>query len=784
MTALDLLRPHTTHSAQQRAWEYVDLVEVLEGSAQSVSADVPGTEVYEVGIRVHGGNLRVFCTCPYFDDRGSACKHLWATAVIATESGWLVDLPDGLRVVMDFDDLEDHQLVIPERGGVETRHPRPSPPPQPEKPPEWAVALAAVRPPAHGHTSPVWAGSQLLYILTAPLRATLTELPLGVEKRERKRDGAWSKPQPLRLTLGAIAQLPDADDRWALSLTHATSSFPQYGGGYGYGLASQPLAIVYLKAALIDLLLPRLCPTGRVRLRQARANALPLSKSENDAPLEWNGGEPWRFRLVIERDDKATPASYRVDAVLCRGERRESVHQFALLTESIAVLGSVAAPFDPAGGFAWVTQLRSCGAILVPAKSRQALIESIAGTTVDHVELPDELQWEERRISPRFCATIGQPSSYSGACPVDVAAEYDGLRTAMDTGSRLISADGRVLYRRDETAERNALATLKRHGVAGLEPHLLQHPSIHARKLPALVDALVAQGWHVDADGIRYRSIQAPRLRISSNIDWFEIDAWDDDGAAVDLPDLAEGAQRGAAHRHARRRHDRHAAGGLAGPRRAGVRARRSQRVGRPLQAVAGGAHRRAARRAAGRGLGRGLRPRARGAAALRWRAGGRGSSNVPRHAARVPARGARLDAVSPRLRLRRLPRRRHGSGQDGDGAGDARGPAARCDARRPAIARRPAAIAAVQLDERSGALRAGTARARFRAGRSARRRERDRGRGSGADDVRHAAPRCPNPQRSRISTTSSSTKRRQSRTRGRPRRRPFACCAPIIGSR
>ena len=320
-------------------------VEVLEGSAQSVSADVPGTEVYEVGIRVHGGNLRVFCTCPYFDDRGSACKHLWATAVIATESGWLVDLPDGLRVVMDFDDLEDHQLVIPERGGVETRHPRPSPPPpQPEKPPEWAVALAAVRPPAHGHTSPVWAGSELLYILTAPLGATLTELPLLVERLERRPDGTWSRPQPSRLTLDSIPHLRDADDRWALSLVHATSTQPRGYGVHAHVIAP-PLGVAYLNGPMLDALLPRLCGTRRVRLRHGHPNVPTVAAADTDTPLQWDGGDPWRLQLVVTHEHSGSDEAgvYRVDAVLARGAVRESIHHFALLTESVAVLDNVAA---------------------------------------------------------------------------------------------------------------------------------------------------------------------------------------------------------------------------------------------------------------------------------------------------------------------------------------------------------------------------------------------------------------------------------------------------------
>ena len=555
MTVLDILRPRTSHGAQQRGWQYLNRVEGLRHDDHSVTAAVVGDDIYDVEIRHDTRHLRVWCSCPYFADRSTGCKHLWATAVLALEHGWLTNLPANLDVVMDFAGGEDYAF------GVLDEHERSEPPGRAwqgltVESPDWQRALAAVALKSDELVPATASDAQLIYVLNAPVRGTVTEVMLQIERVDRLRDGTWSRPKRTTVAAEHIAQLPDADDRWALALITATT----------------PLAVTRLNGPLLDVLLPRLCPTGRVRLRQAHRN-VPAVVSEDERPLGWDVGEPWQFVLTVTRateneadggmDDARDheARTYRVDAVLVRGELRVSVHQFWLLTDSIAVLDGVAAPFDPAGGFAWAVQLRARGALAIPEDSRRALIESLARSAVQYVEVPPDLQWEERVVTPRFRATIGRPIEERGTCPVEVEVDYDGTIAPLVRGSaRLLSADGRVMYRRDRVAEAHALHVLKDtdvlsdNNVPSMADALASRnagtlstsaPSVNYRKVPALVRALLDAGWMVLAEGVRYRALDAPRLRVSSGIDWFHINSLGDGDTAIDLRDLLSALKTG-----------------------------------------------------------------------------------------------------------------------------------------------------------------------------------------------------------------------------------------------
>ena len=526
MTVLDVLRPHTTQHAQQRGWQYLNRVEGLHHDDQSVTAVVVGTELYDVEIRHAGRQLRVWCSCPYFADRATGCKHLWATAVLAVEHGWLTNLPPNLDVVMDFAGGEDYEFGFIDEGVPAEAQ---LPPPIPVDAPDWQRALAAVTRTADVvDGAPIVSDTQLIYVLTAPIRGTVAEVGLHVERVDRRRDGTWSRP--VRVSV-AFESTVDADDRWAASLIQERT---------------------HLNGALLDVLLPRLGPTGRVRLRQSHRN-VPAVALEGEPPLRWDPGSPWVFRLVVNReqppDDSPDAASYRVDAVLVRGDVRAAVHQFSLLTDAIAVLDGVAARFDPAGGFAWAVQLRARGALSIPADSRRELVESLARSAVQHVDVPDDMQWEEREMAPRFRAVIGRPLQERGVCPVQVEAEYDGTLAPIGGTARVLSEDGSVMYRRDRAAEARAIEVLEDAMGAGAgergrsRAHAVQHVSY--RKVPELVRALLDEGWAVLAEGVRYRTLDAPRLRFSSGIDWFQLNTLGDASTEIDLRDLVSALKSG-----------------------------------------------------------------------------------------------------------------------------------------------------------------------------------------------------------------------------------------------
>jgi superfamily II DNA or RNA helicase len=535
MTVLDILRPHTTLHAQQRGWQYLNRVEGLQQDGESVTAEVVGTAVYDVEMRRAGPQLRVWCSCPYFADRATGCKHLWATAVLAVEHGWLTNLPAQLDVVMDFAGGEEYDFGFIEEDsdlghGV-------GPPPIPVDAPDWQRALAAVTYSTEQNLAHS-ADTQIIYVLTAPVRGTVAEVGLQLERIDRKRDGTWSRPK--RLDTALDLGVTDADDRWALSL------IPQKLDSYA---AEAPR----LNGTLLNILLPRLCPTGRVRLRQSHRN-IPMVSSEGERPLQWDSGSPWRFTLVVTREPgglsstgETTPedgasgerfeGAYRVDAVLVRDDLRVPVHQFALLTDGVAVLDGVASRFEPAGGFAWGVQLRARGALSIPLDSRRALIESLARSAVQHIEVPDELHWEEREVVPRFRATIGRPLQERGVCPVHVEVEYGGTLAPLTRGNAgVLSEDGRVMYRRDLEAEARAIDLLIDTGAG---------TTVSYRKVPSVVRALLDEGWTVLAEGVRYRALDAPRLRIASGIDWFQLTSSGDAETPIDLRDLVSALKSG-----------------------------------------------------------------------------------------------------------------------------------------------------------------------------------------------------------------------------------------------
>ena len=119
---------------------------------------------------------------------------------------------------------------------------------------------------------------------------------------------------------------------------------------------------------------------------------------------------------------------------------------------------------------------------------------------------------------------------------------HDGRATAFDPGRRR-------MVRRDVAAERQALQRLQQLGfrrpfaaVGAGTDH-----TVAIAQFGRAVRTLVAEGWHVEAEGSAFRTAHAMRLQVKSGIDWFELHGDLDfgEGRSVPLTDLLAALKRG-----------------------------------------------------------------------------------------------------------------------------------------------------------------------------------------------------------------------------------------------
>src|SRR5207248_5676242 len=129
--------------ARGREYHRAGAVTLDAAGPDAVSATVRGSDLYDVDLALAGRTVTAWCTCPYVDQYGSACKHIWAVLLAAEPRGFAAAVANGrLRLALEGDEGEDdepgyHPPARPPRPPVWTR-----PAPRRET---WKDQLAAVR---------------------------------------------------------------------------------------------------------------------------------------------------------------------------------------------------------------------------------------------------------------------------------------------------------------------------------------------------------------------------------------------------------------------------------------------------------------------------------------------------------------------------------------------------------------------------------------------------------------------------------------------------------------
>ena len=171
---------------------------------------------------------------------------------------------------------------------------------------------------------------------------------------------------------------------------------------------------------------------------------------------------------------------------------------------------------------------------------------------VPPLNLPEELRLEEIHVPPRPCLRIRRDANRAWAQELlvaDLSFDYAGVVAPFtDPRTRIYLSDRRLLVREQEPiraaqARLEALGVRSRANFSGLDGARFE---FNQKKLPAIAQALVAEGWLIEAEGKLFRRSGAFHLDVSTGIDWFEVRGGLEFGDSVaPLPELLKAIQRG-----------------------------------------------------------------------------------------------------------------------------------------------------------------------------------------------------------------------------------------------
>ncbi|MCY2927640.1 MAG: DEAD/DEAH box helicase [Planctomycetota bacterium] len=534
---------HNFDSAvRQRGQDYFEsgAVELVRVAPAAVRAMVQGAHRYRTDLDWHSGTFTFSCGCPYFVSSGP-CKHLWAT-VLAVDAEVIefehdpfavLDAAERVASIGLEEDLDDYDGSPPLP---------PAPPPRPRYDPQrrgkatWKDHLDGLHQAWQEHSRerarPWPAQDELLYVIDTVASLRGAQLILEVCTRRRKKDGQWGPPKPFPLSAAQAVALPTpGDQRIAALLLGASEGYFYYGGRSGSSFG--------LNETLRNLILPEVCGTGRCWLRgDDRGQFERLTLDE---------GPPWQLRLDVRRDDLGD--HYVLRGSLHRdGAQVDIARPVMLVPGGWVFWGEAVARLDDFGAFEWISLLRHQQELRVPIRQGSQLVEKLLQFPAHgRLDLPAELNYEAQVFAPQPCLIISRDegTATGGPLKAELSFRYGELAVLEGAdGSGVYEPARKRLILRDGAAEQAARDRLSDLRVVGrsFDPTRRLTPG----RLPAVVRALVVDGWRVQAQGSLYRNPSHVRMSVASGIDWFELrGAADFGGASASIPELLTALRKG-----------------------------------------------------------------------------------------------------------------------------------------------------------------------------------------------------------------------------------------------
>ncbi len=582
---------NTGDKTRGRSYFLEEMVSLGTAKATSISATAEGSYHNYYGVFIDwsdakDGYLSVSCDCPRFEE-GYHCKHLWATLLEMDQTRDANRVPGfgqldlleidpeaddfyvddfGLKSLLPSSKVAAKELVRNVNSSGSKTAKRKNSRSKLAKPavPHWQLCMNAISLPGQSNGSRgTLFGKQreAWYVLDVGKCVNQGTLLIQLFQRELKKNGEFGKIKSLALDESGIALFSDPTDRDLLS---QLVQFPEelgFSDRFRYGYQTSVDAVA-LPSSVYESLLPRLAESGRFVWQLDCM--LPVDEA---SPLVWDDGPAWQLQLELFPDDKQkrwTLGGYykRDDQVRPLSEGvMPSPTGLLLMDNKLARLDAQGAIYD------WlILLLQAPGPIQIPYKDRAAFLQQLwSAPALPPLKLPDNLSWEEIRETPQPSIKIHAPSKSPntsgqklgadvffryGEQEVPAASAQTGAIETPDkpTTKKVAKQQVTRILVRDREAEAARLAELGQLGLQAPTGYYAPENDLEIpqSRLARVVDALTSTGWHVEAEGKLFRTAGGFNIEVTSEIDWFELDATVDfDGVEAKLPELLAAVRKG-----------------------------------------------------------------------------------------------------------------------------------------------------------------------------------------------------------------------------------------------
>jgi hypothetical protein len=482
----------------------LDAVRVEESGFASIAH---GEKDYEVAI-YHGDLL---CECAYFEDTG-ACKHLYA-----------------LLLAVDELARKDPQSSL-------TLTPRAPATLRANWQPVVESAISEEDPePRFGDDSKF--GEHLIYRLSQPPSAIHHAMEIEIFYRERKKNGELTVPKPARIRRADIERLPDPADREILA--ELLLVLPDHAAWSTYYLNDLLKSTLYLTGPRLPDLARKLAQTGRLF-------SGPSFAKEHWRPVTWSMNK-WRIRLrPTVKDAEWIEAS--ID--LMDGERVVPIKKAAFLDFRVVLFDSTLAELETRSTNAWIRQASQGQPLLVPRSDWPHFFGLVTSLRRGPAwELPEELKPKEvrGRPTPRLRLKFDPHRATAEGTLTFIYKDGDRETEANDSDIHFtMSEDAAEIVIFDQAFHESCRTLLR-----GLGLQSATDPASSKRiwnlalpRFATAVRTLIEDKWDVLAEGKPVRTSNLTKVKVTTNINWFEVDATASfDGLEAHLPELIAAMQ-------------------------------------------------------------------------------------------------------------------------------------------------------------------------------------------------------------------------------------------------